>query len=212
MTSNKTAAAWQPSLTNQDLQIVTERTVYSGPVTLVERELRFKMFSGKWSAVIKRSCVLRGSSAAVLLYQPEQDMVIMVEQVRSGLLGSVASPWILEPVAGMREEGDDAETTARKEAIEEAGCEVLELLLIGTYLVSPGISNEMTTLFCGRIKEYLAGGIYGLAREHEDIKLQALPAEKAFSLLAINQPLAAGTIISLQWLQLHREQLRLQWS
>ena len=53
----------------------------------------------------------------------------------------------------------------RREAIEEAGCEVIELELISHYFVTPGASTESMFAYCGRVDASKVGGFYGLANE-----------------------------------------------
>jgi ADP-ribose pyrophosphatase len=79
---------------------------------------------------------------------------------------------------------------------------------VGTYIVSPGISTELTTVFCGlidQLPEQYAN--HGIQSEGEDIRLQVMPSKKAFNLLKPGNPMSASATILLQWLQLNREQL-----
>ena len=46
-------------------------------------------------------------------------------------------PWLLECVAGVMEPGETPEALARREALEEAGCIVTDLVPIATFLTSP---------------------------------------------------------------------------
>ena len=47
----------------------------------------------------------RGNAAAVLPYDPVLDAVVMIEQFRVGALAAGRSPWLIEIVAGIVEEG-----------------------------------------------------------------------------------------------------------
>lgn len=209
--SSKLSKIWQPKFTAADYEIVTETKHYDGIITLLERQLRFRMFDGSWSSTITRTSITRNSAIAVLLYQPEQDVVILVEQFRVGGIEGKQSPWILEPVAGMIENGYSAVDTAHKEAKEESGCDILELIPIGKYLASPGISNEVTLVYCGRINAYTSGSVHGVDAEHENIKVHAMPVAQALTLLEAGEILAVGTVVCLQWLKINYIQLRQRW-
>ena len=50
-----------------------------------------------------------------------RDEVVLVEQIRIAAYDVSESPWLLEMVAGMIEEGESVEDVARREALEEAG-------------------------------------------------------------------------------------------
>ena len=89
------------------------------------------------------------------------------------------SPWLLECVAGIIEEGESPEDVARRETVEEAGCEILDLFPVCHYLASPGGSSESIFVFCARVDASTAGGVFGLAEEHEDIRVRAIAAAQA---------------------------------
>ena len=56
-----------------------------------------------------------------------------------------------------------------------------------------------------------AGGTFGVAHEHEDIRTLVLPAESAFEMVADGRIIAANGLVPLLWLQIHRERLRREW-
>ena len=200
---------WKASYSSKDVEIISETVKYDGHFKVLHQKIRFRMFSGAWSSVLERDRIHRKSAAAVLLYKPEDDQLVMVEQFRSGALHfENESPWMLEPVAGLIEEGDSPIETVKREAVEESGCIILDLVPICRYLASSGISNEATYLFCGRIKEYQAGALHGMLHEAEDIKVHALSPEEAFQLLDAGKIFSASAIIALQWLKLNLEDLR----
>jgi ADP-ribose pyrophosphatase len=105
-----------------------------------------------------------------------------------------------------------AEAVARREAQEEARCEILDLLPIYHYLASPGGTSESVRLFCGRVDSRGLGGVYGLAEEHEDIRVEVVPFAEARARLEGGRIGNAPTIIALQWLLLSRDSLRQRWS
>lgn len=204
---------WQASYSHNDFEIIAKSVEYEGHFKVLDQKLRFKMFAGNWSEVIKREVVIRSAAVVVLLYNPMADTVLLVEQFRPGAVGhsDIDSPWLLEPVAGLIELNDTAEETAIREAKEEAGCEVLDLIPVYQYLASPGVSNEMVYVLCGRINTNKTGGIHGLLSESEDIKTHVLPVDKAFKLLESNKIFNASGIIALQWLKININMVRDKW-
>jgi ADP-ribose pyrophosphatase len=126
---------------------------------LAERHFRYELltlrtetFAGKLSEPFKREALRSGAAVAVLLYDPAADRLVMIEQFRiAAYLNHLPSAWILECVAGMVDEGETSEATARREVKEETNCEVGRMEYAGAYLSSPGISDEMVTIYVGEV-------------------------------------------------------------
>ena len=132
--------------------------------------------------------------------------------VPSGAWAAGRDPWLLECVAGVIEPGETPEELARREALEEAGCVIADLLPIATFLTSPGATTETVRLFCGRIDSEGVGGLHGLAGEGEDIRATVMPVEDAVALLDRGRIVNAKTIIALQWIARHYDSLKARWS
>ena len=208
------ATDWQASYSHEDFAIVEETVSYDGHFRVLDQKLRFQMFSGSSSPIVARAKMDKGPAVVVLLYHPEQDAVLLVEQFRIGAVGhavDIASPWLLEPVCGLIEFNDTPTATAKREVLEETGCQLLELIPICKYLASPGMSNEMAYVMCGRINTCQLEITHGVLSESEDIKVHLLPVSVAFKLLETNKIIAASGIIALQWLQLNINMVRARW-
>jgi len=192
--------------------VVLEQTVaFAGFFKIVRYRLRHEQFAGGMGPELVREVLERGHAVAVLPFDPVRDQVVLIEQFRTGALGVVAAPWLLEPVAGIIEPGERAPDVARREAAEEAGLELLELVPACTYFASPGGSTETCQTFIGRVDARNAGGIFGLPDEGEDIKVHVVALDQALAFLAENRIHAVSTIVALQWLALHRAELAQRW-
>lgn len=171
-----------------------------------------RMFSGEWSTVHAYDVSRRGEAVAILLYDPDRDVVVMVEQFRLPPLYAYMSPWPLEPVAGLVEPGEDYETVARRECQEEAALDPIgELIPIQRYLPSPGCSDESIMLFCGRVDSRTASGVYGLAEEHENIRVVVKSFAEIEAMVDAGQIETGHTLICLYWLLRHRDKVRRLW-
>jgi len=113
--------------TAPDVEIVEKQECYRGFFRLDKYCLRHRLYSGEMSEPISRELLSRGDAAAVLLYDPVRDEVIVLEQFRIGALQAEGGPWLLEIVAGMLGPGETPEEVVRRESVEEAGCVVYEL-------------------------------------------------------------------------------------
>lgn len=199
---------WAPQFSLKDVVIVKEENVFSGHCQVKQFEFTFPLFGGGVSKPVARELVCRPPAVAVLLYDPDQDKVVLVEQFRVGALGEFESPWLLEIVAGVTEPDEPLIETACREVKEETGCTVISLIPICAYLTSPGIVGEKIIVYCGRIKAPDIAGNHGLVEEGEDIKVCVLKTDEAFRLLFEGKIVSSPAIIALQWLKINQSSLR----
>lgn len=208
--SNSNAAQY-PSFSSKDLEILDKTTVFQGFFRIELYTLRHRLFAGGWSEPMQREIFERGHAAAVLPYNPVTDEVVLIEQIRIGAAASSASPWLLEIIAGMIDTDETARQVAIREAEEEAGIVLTELLPMLNYLSSPGGTTERIQLYVGKLTQAVTSGVFGLAQEHEDIKVHVLPRTKALQLLADQRIDNAATVIALQWLALNLDKVKQAW-
>ncbi|MDQ2076453.1 NUDIX domain-containing protein [Marinimicrobium sp. ABcell2] len=196
-----------PQLGSGDVEVTKRETLYEGFFRAEKVTLRHRKFDGGWAGPLSRELFLRGEAVGLLLYDPERDLLGLVEQFRAGALDEPGGPWCMEVVAGMVEAGESPEDVARREAVEESGVEPGRLEYICRYLPSPGGSNEIMYLYCGIADLSQAGGVHGLDEEHEDIKVHVLPAEPVLADLYGDRINNAAVLLCLQWLQINRPRL-----
>ena len=196
---------------DKQFEVLDCQTVYNGFFRLEQYTLKHTLFNGGWSSPLTRELFRRGNCVAVLLYDPHRDEVVIIEQFRVGAVLQPQRAWLLEIVAGAIEEGETAEEVAYREAREEAGCEILDLLEIQSFYTTPGGSSEWLTLFCGRVDSSKVGGIHGLNEEDEDNRVNAVKFEVAFQMLEDGRFESGIPIIAIQWLYIHRDKLRENW-
>jgi ADP-ribose pyrophosphatase len=195
-----------------DVTVEKRETVFQGFFRMDKLWLTHARFDGREMPTFTRELFVRGDATCVLPYDPERDEVVLLEQFRLGALGRDQSPWLLELVAGINEDGEAPEDVAQREGEEEAGLSFSHLEKICDYLVSPGGTTEMVHLFCGQVSTADAGGLYGLEHEHEDIRAHVVAAEEAIAMIRDGRINNAAGVIALQWLQLNRERLRKEWA
>ncbi|SHE34623.1 ADP-ribose pyrophosphatase [Modicisalibacter ilicicola DSM 19980] len=197
-----------PRFTATDIERTGTECLYQGFFSLEQRHLRHRLFEGGWSDVVTREVHVRRDAVGVLLYDVERDRVVLVEQVRAGALDDPLSPWKLEPVAGLIEPGENPADVAYRETVEEAGCEILELIELHTYYPSPGACDERVTMFCGLVDSCRLGGVHGLDEENEDILVHVLSFAQAWELLEAGRLDNAMCLIAFYWLARERASLR----
>lgn len=189
----------------KDIEILSEERLYKGFFELKKIQFKHKLFAGGYSGIVTRELLYKGSASAVIAYDPIQDTVILVEQVRIGAYQpeSTQSPWLLELIAGMVEEGEKPEEVALRESEEEAGVIVTDLTHCLSVWDSPGGVIEKIHLFVGKVDSSQAKGIHGLAEENEDIRVHVVNRETAYQWVCEGKINNSIAVMGLQWLQLN---------
>lgn len=192
---------------DKTFKIIEKEAVYNGFFQLEKYRLTHTLFAGGWSEEISRELYKRTNCVAVLLYDPDADKVVLIEQFRIGAINNPERAWLIEIVAGAIDEGETPEQVAHRESKEEAGCDILELKLINRFYTTPGGTSEQISLFYGRVDSAQVGGIHGLAHEHEDILVTTVDFAEAYRMVEGGEIESGIPIIAIQWLALHREGL-----
>jgi nudix-type nucleoside diphosphatase (YffH/AdpP family) len=177
-------------------------TTLSDKWGLVQRhEFELKRRNGEWQHQI-RETYDRGDGAAVLLCDRSDNSVILIRQFRYPAFYRGEDPYLIEVCAG-KLDGDDAETCARKEAVEETGYPVIgELIKAFDCFASPGSVTERLVLFVGFVEAATDGSGGGLHEEGEDIEVLRLPFAKALQMVESGEIADAKTILLLQYVAL----------
>lgn len=205
---NKFASKFQ----HADVELISREQCFDGFLRVDRIQLRHRLFEEGWSEVLNRELLVKDQAVGLLMFDPVKDQVVLIRQFRVGLIDENQSPWLLELVAGMVEEGEGLEQVAIREAAEESSCVPTSLVKVCDYYNSPGTSNEKVTLFCGRVDSENVEGFFGLTEEHEDIEVVVLPRSEALQAIDSGLINNAMTIIAIQWLQLHESELLGKWN
>ncbi|MHC9511273.1 NUDIX domain-containing protein [Kangiella sp. M94] len=192
-----------------DVEMIKTENLYQGFFSMKKYIYRHRQYAGDWSPIIQREIFERGNAVGVLLFDPSLDRFVMIEQCRPGSLKDKDSPWLLEIIAGMVEEGEEPHQVAHREAEEEAGCTIEKLIDMPGYWVSPGGSTEYVDLFLGLVDSSNLVDYAGLDGEHEDIKVLAVSRQEMLQLLANGGISNAMALIAIQWFLLNEQQLEL---
>jgi ADP-ribose pyrophosphatase len=187
----------------QDVKILSKEILFQGFGKIIRYKIKHKLFSGGYSQLLQREIYQRFNAVTVIPYDPKLDKVVLIKQFRAGALEDKNTPWLLELVAGIIDNGKTAEETAYLELKEEAGLEIIKLIPVYSYWSTPGGSSEYITLFCAIVDASKACGIHGLKTEGEDIKVHVLNSKDAFAAVKSGVICNASSIIALQWLELH---------
>lgn len=184
-----------------DTVILERRLIYDRWLKLSELTLRLPN-----GAVELRSVEDHGRAAAVLLYDPDRRVALLIKQPRAPVI-DVGGDALLEVVAG-RVDGKSALETARAECLEEAGVRITELDHVGMIWSMPAVSTERLDLFLGRYESAdVVGPGGGADDENECITILEIPLDRLWSMAAAGALNDGKTLILVQALRLRQPEL-----
>jgi 8-oxo-dGTP pyrophosphatase MutT (NUDIX family) len=128
---------------------------------------------------------------AVSVVPVDGDEVVLVRQYRAAIDDA-----LLEIPAGKRDkEGEDPETVARRELVEEVGLEAATIELLAEFYNSPGFCDEHSFVFAATDLEPCDTDLQGVEEQH--MTIERVPLADVPGLIATGAIRDAKTIIGL---------------
>jgi nudix-type nucleoside diphosphatase (YffH/AdpP family) len=160
--------------------------------------LEYQRADGVWETQ-HRETYDRGNGATILLYSIEKRTVLLTSQFRyPAYVNGHPDGTLIETAAGLLDE-DDPLTAIRREAREETGHEIGDVVAVFEAYMSPGSVTEKLFFFAAPYSPETradAGG--GLADEGEEIELLEIDIDEALGRIGVDI-IDAKTIMLLQW-------------
>ncbi len=145
----------------------------------------------------------RGNGAVVLLYNLEQQSIVLTKQFRlPTYLNGNPTGMLIEACAGLLDE-DNAEDCIKRETEEETGYQVNKVTKVFEAYMSPGSVTEILYFFIAAYDKSMKihdGG--GLAHEEEHIEVLEFQFETALKMIDDGEIKDAKTIMLIQHLRL----------
>ena len=180
-------------------KIINKKNLYSGFFSLNKYEFIHKKHNGEWTNSVERE-VFSGAHVSTLLpYDPIKKEIILIQQFRAGVLSRYDKDYLYEIVAGIIDEGERPEETAKRECFEETGCKVKKIIPIQAYFPAPGSSESYYHLYLGEINSFDGERITGLQEENEDILVKSFKIDDLREMLKEKKIINGLTLIALQW-------------
>ena len=193
-----------------DIVTHARRLPYAQFFAVEEYDLSWRRFDGAHSPTTTRAAFVSGDAVTVLPYDPKRDLVLVVEQIRTGPFArGDRQSWQIEAIAGRVDPFETPEQAARREAVEEAGLTLTELIPVAQYYPSPGAKTEFLYSYVAltHLPDGCAG-VFGLAEEAEDIRGHLISFDRLMALVASGEIANAPLILTALWLQRERARLR----
>ncbi|MDB2592077.1 NUDIX domain-containing protein [Gammaproteobacteria bacterium] len=177
-------------------------------LSMIRYRIQHERFGTKTMQTVMRWLIQRPAAVVVIPYDPVLDAVMIIQQFRVGAMESRQSAWQWEWVAGINDRNESMQELAKRELYEEAGLVAQSFIPIHTYWVSPGYTNEEIHMYCAITDLSGAGGVFGVAAEHEDIYAKVIPRMELERRLHTSQLDNGSIILGSYWLLKHYRSLQ----
>ena len=135
----------------------------------------------------------------ILPYDPIRKEIVLIQQFRAGVISRYDDDYLHEIVAGIIDENETPEETAKRECFEETGCKVKKIFPVQAYFPAPGSSESYYHLFLGEVNSFDGERIMGLESENENILVKSYKVEQVRKMLKNKEIKNGLTLIALQW-------------
>ena len=180
-------------------KIINKKNLYSGFFNLNKYQFIHQKHDGNWTNEVEREIFSGAHVSTLLPYDPIKKEIILIKQFRAGVISRYDDDYLYEIVAGIIDNNEKPEETARRECLEETGCEVNKIKTIQSYFPAPGSSESYYHLFLGEVNSFKGKRIMGLKSENEDILVKAFKVDHVRKMLKNKQIINGLTLIALQW-------------
>jgi GDP-mannose pyrophosphatase NudK len=171
--------------------------------TLKKLTYQFQKNNGEWQTQ-KREAYDRGNGATILLYNKEQQTVILTKQFRlPTYINGNETGMLIEACAGLLDK-DHPEDCIRRETEEETGYKVSHVEKIFEAYMSPGSVTELIYFFIAEYSSAMKiheGG--GIDHEQEDIEVLEVTFDVAYKMIGSGEIKDGKTIMLLQYIKLN---------
>lgn len=146
----------------------------------------------------------RGNGATILLYNKEQQTVVLTRQFRlPSFVNGNESGMLIEACAGLLD-NDNPEDCIRRETEEETGYKISAVQKIFEAYMSPGSVTEILHFFIAAYtKEMKLSDGGGAQHEDENIEVLELPFAETLQMIETGAIKDAKTIMLLQYIRLN---------
>lgn len=187
---------------NPDVVIVKTELLSNNWYTLNKVTFRHRGPDGRWTEQ-SREAYDRGNGATILLYNRQQQTVILTKQFRlPAYVNGHPDGLLVEACAGLLD-GDHPEQAIKRETEEETGFRLGQVDHLFDLYMSPGSVTEVVHFFAAPYSESDRQTDGGGTGEDERIEVLELPFSQALSQIESGQICDGKTVILLQYAALH---------
>ena len=187
-------------------KILESETLFESWFKLLRLKLQYQRFDGEWSEPHDHVAMFGSAGTSMLLYDPELDNVVMIEEFRAGR-AFMDEPFILGLPGGGLEPEEDPQEGVIREAVEEAGIKPYAIRHLITYHPVAAFSDNLNHTYLGLVRSENAKGVYGLDNENENIRVRVLPFDDAVAMISEGKIINGSAMTALLYFALHKESI-----
>lgn len=199
-----------PSSTSKrpEAQITETKTLYEGFFKIEEMTIEMDKHEGG-KQTLKRLNFERGDAVAMLGYDPKLDKVVLINELRSGMLAAGEYGFSETLPAAMLKDGEDKLPAAVDRMNRETGLAFGNAKLVheGAF-VSAGGTSERIALVAGTVDSTKASGIHGRPDIGENIKTVVVDADEFIARAEDGRLRDMKSLAMAFWLALNRDSLK----
>lgn len=188
---------------NSNVKIIEEKLLSNNWYVLKKIIFEYKNKQGEWQAQA-REAYDRGNGATILLYNRENQTVVLTEQFRMPTyINGNESGMLIEACAGLLDK-DNPEDCIRRETEEETGYRIGEVTKVFEAYMSPGSVTEILYFFVAEYSKAMKvneGG--GAEDEQENIDVLEINFQKAIEMINTGEIKDGKTIMLLQYAKIN---------
>ena len=190
-------------MNNENIKIISKEILSDNWYTL--NKITFEYLKKDGTREIQdREAYDRGNGATILLYNKENQTVILTRQFRlPTYINGNDSGMLIETCAGLLDK-DNPETAIKRETEEETGYQITHVKKVFEAYMSPGSVTEILYFFVAEYSKDMKvseGG--GHHEEQENIEVLELPFKNALEMIKIGEIKDGKTIMLLQYAQIN---------
>jgi ADP-ribose pyrophosphatase len=191
-----------------EAQITETKTLYEGFFKIEEMTIEMDKHEGG-KQTLKRLNFERGDAVAMLGYDPKLDKVVLINELRSGMLAAGEYGFSETLPAAMLKDGEDKVTAAVDRMNRETGLALNNPKLVheGAF-VSAGGTSERIALVAGTVDSTKASGIHGRADIGENIKTVVVDADEFIARAEDGRLRDMKSLAMAFWLAINRDSLK----
>eukprot|EP01041_Mallomonas_annulata_P035068 gene35068-57955_t len=180
---------------NPNVKIIEEKVLSDNWYVLKKIIFEYRNKQGEWQTQ-SREAYDRGNGATILLYNKENQTVVLTEQFRMPTyINGNDSGMLIEACAGLLDK-DNPEDCIRRETEEETGYRIGEVTKVFEAYMSPGSVTEILYFFVAEYSKAMKvndGG--GAADEQENIDVLEIDFRKAIEMIRTGEIKDGKTIM-----------------
>ncbi len=188
---------------NPNVKIIEEKVLSNNWYVLKKIIFDYRNKQGEWQTQA-REAYDRGNGATILLYNKENQTVVLTEQFRMPTyVNGNESGMLIEACAGLLDK-DNPEDCIRRETEEETGYRIGEVKKVFEAYMSPGSVTEILYFFVAEYSKAMKvndGG--GAEDEQENIDVLEINFQKAIEMINTGEIKDGKTIMLLQYAKIN---------